>query len=280
MLNRLLWMPLLSLHHWSTTTHPVNATSHASLHVGSHTTLTFSPSDWLHLVDGHMVMIHMLHFPFLATPCMPSHGPTNHESLHHVVRHLLYLCFRWALCSLSCLPFIYNLPVFTIPPQFYQNTSFPQISDFIHLPCFTSHCPTVPLSLPVTPCPEMIPHPHIAPSEPHRIYTLIASSINLSHILGISSGLSWLVPCSQNPGVYPNLKKVIRSDICGKTDTPHPCLHLFIWYSHNHSLVILDLLPPWNLVFWDVPRPLTSSIDWLWFGSWTFQTWFEAESKP
>lgn len=77
------------------------------------------------------------------------------------------------------------------------------------------------------------------------------------------SGLSWLVPRSQNSfsrsGAYPNLKEMIKSD-CSNTDFPRPYLHSFIRYSHNHSPVILDLrFPPRNLVFRDVPRPIISS---------------------
>ena len=39
-------------------------------------------------------------FLYLIYPTHPHHSSTNHESLCHVVRHLLYLHFRWTLCLL------------------------------------------------------------------------------------------------------------------------------------------------------------------------------------
>ena len=52
-------------------------------------TLAFASSDQPCLFDGHMMYNSHALFPFLVAQHAPSCGPTNHESSHCVVRHLL-----------------------------------------------------------------------------------------------------------------------------------------------------------------------------------------------
>ena len=74
---------------------------------------------------------------------------------HFLVYHLYLTCLYLPFTTYNCL--------YEFPPEFRLSTCTSH-----HI---TSHCLTVPPSLPVTPCLEMIPYPQITPSEPHRIYT-------------------------------------------------------------------------------------------------------------
>ena len=78
--------PLLSLHCWSTMMHPCWCDHMCEPPC---MTLTFTSLDQPCLFDGQMLYDSHVLFLFLVTQCAPSCGPTNHESLHHVVRHLL-----------------------------------------------------------------------------------------------------------------------------------------------------------------------------------------------
>ena len=61
----------LSIHHYA----PLLQHNH------THTCMTFAlaSSDWSHLFDGHMI--------YDSHVCASSHGPTNHEPSHHMVRY-------------------------------------------------------------------------------------------------------------------------------------------------------------------------------------------------
>ena len=107
--------------------------------------LDLAPSDQLCLFDGHMIYNFHVTFQFLVTWCMPSCSLTNHTLSCCMVRHLLKFYLRWALCSLSWLSFIFNLPVLTVqhwqlkrefPPQRFR------FRKFVQPDCFAPFSPT------------------------------------------------------------------------------------------------------------------------------------------
>ena len=71
------------------------------------------------------------------SPNVPCHGLTSHEPLCHVVRDLLLVHLRWALCSISWLSFIFKLPVFTVQQERYFPTEF-RLSKYVQPDQFTA----------------------------------------------------------------------------------------------------------------------------------------------
>ena len=115
------YTPLFSLfYHFPSTTNPPPYTTPMQPPTGASATtcalpsLDLAPSDQLCLFDGHMIYNFHVTFQFLVTWCMPSCSRTNHTLSCCMVRHLLKFYLRWALCSLSWLSFIFNLPVLTV----------------------------------------------------------------------------------------------------------------------------------------------------------------------
>ena len=173
--------PLLPLHRWSTTMHSDHTRS--CLHSLHQTDLTYLIDTWF--------MIHNFWLLFLVSPTCALLRSDQSQAL--ALRGQA-LHFGWALCSLSYLPFVFNLPVFYLSlrtssqnSQRITHTSFPQNWDLALMPCtishlshtishlshhFTSHCTALQSHcLYPTPHLEMIPCPQITPSEPHRMYT-------------------------------------------------------------------------------------------------------------
>ena len=139
---------LLSIHCWSTSTHPATATSHMSLHAHLHTTLTFAPLDQLCLADGQMIYNLHVTFPFLVT----SHPPPMAQPItsHHTTWS--GTCYSFAsdeLCAwflayhsyITCLylPYHPRLPEYKFPPEFRFNV--------FASPCPISYLETIPYPL-------------------------------------------------------------------------------------------------------------------------------------
>ena len=158
--------------------------------------LCTSTPTWLHAITQHLhslhqtnltyfmdtwFTIHMYLLLFLVSPMclLPQSNQSWAFTPHGQVLHL-----GWALCSLSCFSFIFNLPVFT----FHSETRATQLPipvsprieiEHLHLAPshtyltpfrITLHCLTITLSLPYsTPGDDPLP-PDRTPSEPHRIY--------------------------------------------------------------------------------------------------------------
>ena len=127
--------PLLPLHHQSTTTHSNCTWSHLCLHLLHRTNLTYLMDTWF--------MIHLFLLLFLVSPMCAL--PWSDQS-RALTPHGQALCFGWALCSLSCLPFVFNLPVFylSLRPSSEKNhtityMSFPQNWDLALAACTISH---------------------------------------------------------------------------------------------------------------------------------------------
>ena len=92
--------PLLPLHHWSTAMHP-------------HTdaiALVLTSLDWSCLFDGHMFYNSHVLFLFLVSP-MCALPQSNQSRTLALCSQALTIASLWI--SLSCLPFVFNLPVFT-----------------------------------------------------------------------------------------------------------------------------------------------------------------------
>ena len=117
--------PSLSLHLWSTTMHlRSNATAH------NHMTITLTSSDKSHLFDGHMTYDSHLFTSILSVSNVPPPAVRPITSSRTTRSGTFY---SFAICSHSCLPFVFNLPVFTFckgrsspKPQPIAYTSFPQ----------------------------------------------------------------------------------------------------------------------------------------------------------
>ena len=83
------------------------------------------------LFDGHMIYDSHVLLLFLVSPtCLL---PWSNQSQALTPRGQV-LCLVWALCSLSCFSFIFNLP---FKREQFTHTSFPQNSD---LSTYASHC--------------------------------------------------------------------------------------------------------------------------------------------
>ena len=143
---------LLLPHCWSTTMHHTNMTSCASLHdhlhiafIGPHTSCSIRPASLIWWTYD----LWFTWFIVILSYLMHTLGLANHKLLHCMVRHLLYFHLRQALCLLSCLSFVYKLPVFTIPPwqpeRDQNKKSFPQkfrVSQFIQPDHFAPFSPS------------------------------------------------------------------------------------------------------------------------------------------
>ena len=173
--------PSLSLHHRSTTTH-LHSDVTTRDRARSRTTIALALSDRSRLFDGHMTYDSHVFTSILSISNVPPPAvwPITRSC---TVRSGTYYSF--AICSHSCLPFVFNLPVFT----FHQRTllpkprpiaymSLPQNWDFTLMLCtisrlfrtishyFASHrTATIPPSLLATIHLETIPYPQIAPPQ-------------------------------------------------------------------------------------------------------------------
>ena len=85
----------------------------------AHTTITLTSSDWSHLFDGHMTYDSHVFTSILSVSNMPPPVVQPITSSHTAWSGTFY---NFALCSHSCLPFVFNLPVFT----FHWRTSLPK----------------------------------------------------------------------------------------------------------------------------------------------------------
>ena len=151
-------------------------------HTRARTTIALALSDRSHLFDGHMTYNSHVFTSILSISNVPPPA----------VRPIMRSCtgqsgtfYSFAICSHSCLPFVFNLPVFTFhqgtslpKPQPIAYMSLPQNWDFALMLCtyfalfrIASHChnPTV-STCHNTPGDNPLPPDH-TPSEPHRIYT-------------------------------------------------------------------------------------------------------------
>ena len=107
-------------------------------HMQTHTHLLHR-TDLTYLMDTWFT-IHMFLLLFLVSPTCAL--PWSDQSWA-LAPHGQALHFGWALCSLSCWPFIFNFHVFTIhskKPQPITYMSFPQNWDLALTPCTISHC--------------------------------------------------------------------------------------------------------------------------------------------
>ena len=107
--------PSLSLHRWSTT-----------MHLHSNTTIALASSDRSHLFDGHMTYDSHVFTSILSVSNVPPPVVRPIMSSHTVWSDTFY---SFTICSHSCLPFIFNLPVFT----FHQKTSSPKPQPFAYM---------------------------------------------------------------------------------------------------------------------------------------------------
>ena len=104
-------------------------------HFSHRTDLTYLMDTWF--------MIHMFLLLFLVSPTCALLW--SDQSLALAARSQA-LHFRWALCSLSCFPFVFNLSVFTFRTSSSSEKShtityinFPQNWDLALTPCTISH---------------------------------------------------------------------------------------------------------------------------------------------
>ena len=138
----------------------------------AHTTIALAPLDRSRLFDGHMTYDSHVFASILSVSNVPPPAVQPITSSHTAWSGTFY---NFALCSHSCLPFVFNLPVFTFcseeePPNcLYQ---FPSELRFLHLRFtlilhyFASHhTATIPPSLLATIHLETIPYPQIAPPQ-------------------------------------------------------------------------------------------------------------------
>ena len=175
---------LLSLHCQSTTMH-----LHSDATTRACTTIALASLDQSHLFDGHMTYNSHVFISILSVSNMPPPA----------VRPITSSCTaqsgtfsNFALCSHSCLPFVFNLPVFTFrkkkiitkvptnclyesPPGLRFSTyalhHLALILHYFSLFRIASHCHDTTISTcHNTPGDNPLPPDH-TPSEPHRIYT-------------------------------------------------------------------------------------------------------------
>ena len=170
--------PSLSLHCRSTTMHlRSNATTCDRAH--AHTTIALASLDRSHLFDGHMTYDSHVFTSILSVSNMPPPAVRPITSSRTAWSGTFY---SFTICSHSCLPFIFNLSVFTFhkkniiaeAPTNCLYESPPELRFCIyasHLFCailhyFASHrTATIPLSLLATIHLETIPYPQIAPPQ-------------------------------------------------------------------------------------------------------------------
>ena len=140
-------LTLLSLHCWSTTTHPTDATSHMSLCNHLHP-LHLPSLHWTSLayLMDIWCMIHMFTVPLLVTSCaLP--WPNQSQIIMPCSQALTIASLRWALCSflvyhlyLTCLylPFTPENWIYEFPPAFRFSASALPFLAFAS-PHFTLH---------------------------------------------------------------------------------------------------------------------------------------------
>ena len=168
--------PSLSLHCRSTPTH-LRSNTTARDHTCACTLITLASSNQSHLFDGHMTYDSHVFTSILSISNVPPPVVWPITSSHTAWSGTFY---NFTLCSHSCLPFIFNLPVFTFhertssqKPQPIAYMSLPQNWDLALMPCTVSHtfrtishCTAmIPLSLLATIHLETIPYPQIAPPQ-------------------------------------------------------------------------------------------------------------------
>ena len=83
------------------------------------TTIALALSDWSRLFDGHMTYDSHVFTSILSVSNVPPPAVRPIMSSHTTWSGTFY---SFAICSHSCLPFVFNLPVFT----FCQGTSLPK----------------------------------------------------------------------------------------------------------------------------------------------------------
>ena len=162
--------PSLSLHCQSTTTHRCSDTTTHD-HACARMTIALALSDWSHLFDGHMTYDSHVFTSILSVSNMPPPAVWPITSSRTTWSGTFY---SFTICSHSCLPFVFNLPVFTFhqgrslpKPQPIAYMSLPQNWDFALIShYFALHCTAmIPLSLLATIHLETIPYPQIAPPQ-------------------------------------------------------------------------------------------------------------------
>ena len=111
-------------------------------HTHAHTTIRLAPSDQSRLFDGHMTYDSHVFTSILSVSNMPPPAVWPITSSCTTWSGTFY---NFALCSLSCFPFIFNLPVFTFregtsspKPQPIAYMSLPQNWDLALTPCTVS----------------------------------------------------------------------------------------------------------------------------------------------
>ena len=148
-------------------------------HARTCTTIALASSDRSRLFDGHMIYNSHVFTSILCISDMPPPAVQPIMSSHTMQSGTFY---DFALCSLSCLPFIFNLFVFYLSPRrsssekshtcLYQFPSELRFSTYashclgLILHYFTSHrTAMIPPSLLATLHLETIPYPQIAPPQ-------------------------------------------------------------------------------------------------------------------
>ena len=147
-------------------------------HSHAHMTITLTSLDRSRLFDGHMTYDSHVFTSILSISNVPPPAVQPITSSCTTRSGTFYSC---ALCSLSCFPFAFNLPVFTFHQKsireephtcLYQFPSELRFSTYTshHLLLishyFASHCTAmIPPSLLATTHLEMIPYPQIAPPQ-------------------------------------------------------------------------------------------------------------------
>ena len=108
--------PSLSLHRWSTPTH---LCSNVTARDRARTTIALTLSDWSRLFDGHMTHDSHVFTSILSVSNVPPPVVWPITRSHTMWSSTFY---SFAICLHSCLPFVFNLPVFT----FHQRTLLPK----------------------------------------------------------------------------------------------------------------------------------------------------------
>ena len=117
--------PSLSLHHQSTPTHLRSDTT-ACDHAHAPTTITLTLSDRSCLFDGHMTYDSHVFTSILSVSNVP---PPAVRPITRSRTAQSGTFYSFAICSHSCLPFVFNLPVFT----FSQGTLSPKPQPIVYM---------------------------------------------------------------------------------------------------------------------------------------------------
>ena len=134
--------PSLSLHRRSTTMHLCSDVTTCNC-ACTRMTIALASSDRSHLFDGHMTYNSHVFTSILSVSNVPPFAVRPITSSHTMRSGTFY---NFALCSLSCFPFVFNLSVFTfhegtslLKPQPIAYMSLPQNWDFALMPRTVSH---------------------------------------------------------------------------------------------------------------------------------------------